>query len=309
MWRLYLVGGAMAFRDGRMGVDQILAVRPDGDGASSMPPVRRPRVVLTGFSLSNFVAVSGFSLLAVAILMAVTAFVGRRQGRVSVVDTAWGLGFVVVALVAAVVGDGPLWRRLLVLLLVAVWGGRLARHMHTRNQGKGEDPRYEAMLADQPGDPFLVAIRKVYLVQGVAVWFVSLPLQVSAASGDGLVVVAVLGAAVWLLGVVFEAVGDAQLARFKADARNKGTVMDRGLWAMDPTPELLRRLGRLVGALPRRRQRLARCPHRPVAGRHDVLPRLRHRCATAREGDVEAARLPGVPAAHELLHPPAAEAH
>ena len=28
VWRLYLVGGAMAFRDGRMGVDQILAVRP-----------------------------------------------------------------------------------------------------------------------------------------------------------------------------------------------------------------------------------------------------------------------------------------
>ena len=193
-------------------------------------------MVLTGFSLSNFVAVSGFSLLAVAILMAVTAFVGRRQGRVSVVDTAWGLGFVVVALVAAVVGDGPLWRRLLVLLLVAVWGGRLARHMHTRNRGKGEDPRYEAMLADQPGDPFMVAIRKVYLVQGVAVWFVSLPLQVSAASGDGLVVVAVLGAAVWLLGVVFEAVGDAQLARFKADARNKGTVMDRGLWGWTRHP-------------------------------------------------------------------------
>ena len=42
VWRLYLVGGAMAFRDGRMGVDQILAVRPDGDGASSMPPVRVP---------------------------------------------------------------------------------------------------------------------------------------------------------------------------------------------------------------------------------------------------------------------------
>ena len=193
-------------------------------------------MVLTGFSLSNFVAVSGFSLLAVAILMAVTAFVGRRQGRVSVVDTAWGLGFVVVALVAAVVGDGPLWRRLLVLLLVAVWGGRLARHMHTRNRGKGEDPRYEAMLADQPGDPFLVAVRKVYLVQGAAVWFVSLPLQVSAASGDGLVVVAVLGAAVWLLGVVFEAVGDAQLARFKADPGNKGTVMDRGLWAWTRHP-------------------------------------------------------------------------
>ena len=193
-------------------------------------------MVLTGFSLSNFVAVSGFSLLAVAILMAVTAMVGRRQGRVSVVDTAWGLGFIVVAVVAGSVGDGPLWRRLLVLVLVAVWGGRLARHMHTRNRGKGEDPRYEKMLADQPGDPFLVAVRRIYLVQGAAIWFVSLPLQVSAASGDGVVWVAILGAAVWLLGIVFEAVGDAQLSRFKADPGNKGKVMDRGLWAWTRHP-------------------------------------------------------------------------
>lgn len=193
-------------------------------------------MVLTGFWPSNFLAVSGFSLLAVAILMAVTAMVGRRQGRVSVVDTAWGLGFIVVAVVAGSVGDGPLWRRLLVLVLVAVWGGRLARHMHTRNRGKGEDPRYEKMLADQPGDPFLVAVRKVYLVQGAAIWFVSLPLQVSAASGDGVVWVAILGAAVWLLGIVFEAVGDAQLSRFKADPGNKGKVMDRGLWAWTRHP-------------------------------------------------------------------------
>ncbi|GAA1898669.1 SAM-dependent methyltransferase [Williamsia serinedens] len=40
VWRLYLVGGGMAFRDGRMGVDQILSVRPDARGRSSMPPVR-----------------------------------------------------------------------------------------------------------------------------------------------------------------------------------------------------------------------------------------------------------------------------
>jgi cyclopropane-fatty-acyl-phospholipid synthase len=40
VWRLYLVGGALAFEEGRMGVDQILAVRPSLDGRSEMPPVR-----------------------------------------------------------------------------------------------------------------------------------------------------------------------------------------------------------------------------------------------------------------------------
>ena len=195
-------------------------------------------MVLTepGFSFSSFLLVSGLSLLAVAVLMTVTALIGRREGRVSVVDTAWGIGFIVVAVVTAAAGSGPLWRRLLLVVLVAVWGGRLARHMHTRNRGKGEDPRYDAMLKGQKGDPFLVAIRKVYLVQGLSVWFVSLPLQVSAAAGPGLWPVAVVGALLWLLGVTFETVGDAQLKAFKADPANKGTVMDRGLWSWTRHP-------------------------------------------------------------------------
>jgi cyclopropane-fatty-acyl-phospholipid synthase len=37
VWRLYLVGGGLSFEEGRMGVDQILAVRPAELGASGMP--------------------------------------------------------------------------------------------------------------------------------------------------------------------------------------------------------------------------------------------------------------------------------
>ena len=191
---------------------------------------------MTGFQLSNFLVVAALSLLAVAVLMALTAWEGRRQGRVSVVDTTWGIGFVVVAAVAAAVGDGVLWRRLLILGLVAVWGLRLAWHMHRRNSGKGEDPRYEEMLARAGGNRTLVAIRKVYAVQGVSLWFVALPVQVSAASGSGTPVVAAVGVLLWLVGVVFESVGDAQLARFKADPANRGRVMDRGLWSWTRHP-------------------------------------------------------------------------
>ena len=191
---------------------------------------------MTGFQLSNFLVVAALSLLAVAVLMALTAWEGRRQGRVSVVDTTWGIGFVVVAVVAAAVGDGVLWRRLLGLGLVAVWGLRLAWHMHRRNSGKGEDPRYEEMLARAGGNRTLVAIRKVYAVQGVSLWFVALPVQVSAASGSGIPVVAAVGVLLWLVGVVFESVGDAQLARFKADPANRGRVMDRGLWSWTRHP-------------------------------------------------------------------------
>ncbi|MFF8983321.1 class I SAM-dependent methyltransferase [Streptomyces globisporus] len=41
VWRLYLVGGALAFEERRMGVDQILSVRPDPLGSAAMPPTRR----------------------------------------------------------------------------------------------------------------------------------------------------------------------------------------------------------------------------------------------------------------------------
>jgi cyclopropane-fatty-acyl-phospholipid synthase len=40
VWRLYLAGGALAFAENRMGVDQILSVKPSPAGLSGMPPTR-----------------------------------------------------------------------------------------------------------------------------------------------------------------------------------------------------------------------------------------------------------------------------
>ncbi|KRF16480.1 hypothetical protein ASG90_09275 [Nocardioides sp. Soil797] len=182
--------------------------------------------------VSSFLVVSGASLLAAAVLMAVTAAIGHRLGKVSVVDTAWGLGFVLVALVAAVLGDGSASRRWLLFALIAVWGLRLARHMHRRNHGKGEDPRYAQMLE---GASYAVAVRKVFVTQGLALWFVSLPVQVSAVAGHGVLPVAALGVLLALAGLVFESVGDAQLAAYKRDP-DHGPVMDRGLWAWTRHP-------------------------------------------------------------------------
>jgi steroid 5-alpha reductase family enzyme len=195
-----------------------------------------PGSVALMFSSTNALAVSGLAAVVVLIVMVVTAYAGHRAGRVSVVDTAWGLGFVLVATVAALTGDGALWRRLLLLAMVALWGFRLSWHMHRRNAGQGEDPRYAELLSTQRGRPTIAAIRKVYAPQGAALWFVSLPVQVSSAAGAGTVLLAVGGAILWLLGLVFEAVGDAQLAAFKADPTTRGTVMDRGLWAWTRHP-------------------------------------------------------------------------
>jgi steroid 5-alpha reductase family enzyme len=184
----------------------------------------------------NLAAVSGASLAVLAVVHSVTFAIGRRIGRYNVVDVAWGIGFVAIAAAAAVIGHGDPIRRWLLLALVTIWGGRLSWHIQGKTAGKGEDPRYASMLRDATAGQVL---RKVFLLQALITWFVSFPLQLSAATGPTpapLTVVPALGVIVWLVGVTFEAVGDRQLRIFKSDPANRGVVMDRGLWAWTRHP-------------------------------------------------------------------------
>ena len=184
----------------------------------------------------EFAVVSGASAAALLVVFAVTFGIGRRIDRYNVVDVAWGLGFIAVAAVAAILGDGDSVRRWMLLALVALWGLRLSWHIYRRSAGKGEDPRYADLLR---GATVSQVVRKVFLPQGFATWFVSLPLQLSAVLGPTprrLLAITVVGVVVWVVGVVFEAVGDHQLRVFKSDPAHRGVVMDRGLWAWTRHP-------------------------------------------------------------------------
>ncbi|MBI2242984.1 MAG: DUF1295 domain-containing protein [Nocardioides sp.] len=184
--------------------------------------------------MTDLLLVAGLSLAVAVLVMTVTALAAARAGRVSVVDVAWGIALVAVALVCAVLAGT--WQSWLLLVLVAVWGGRLSSHIFTTSRGHGEDPRYEAMLGgtlDRVG--MGRAVRKVFLVQGAAVWLVSLPLQAAALAGVNWTGAIWVGVAVWLVGVLFEAVGDAQLAAYRRDP-DRGPVLDRGLWSWTRHP-------------------------------------------------------------------------
>ncbi|GII58368.1 membrane protein [Planotetraspora thailandica] len=176
--------------------------------------------------------------LAVLVTMLATMAYALRTGRQTVVDTVWGLGFVMIAAVsfATSTGHGLDARRVLVLVLTAVWGLRLAVHLHTRNRGKGEDPRYAALMRRNTGPAVPYVIKTIYWPQGAVMWIVSLPVQVAMYETAPLGIVTWLGVAVWLVGLLFETVGDLQLSRFKADPANRGKVMDRGLWAWTRHP-------------------------------------------------------------------------
>jgi steroid 5-alpha reductase family enzyme len=70
----------------------------------------------------------------------------------------------------------------------------------------------------------------------VILFVVSLPVQVAMYEPTPLGVLGAVGVAIWCVGFAFEAIGDAQLARFKADPANAGRIMDRGLWAWTRHP-------------------------------------------------------------------------
>jgi steroid 5-alpha reductase family enzyme len=150
----------------------------------------------------------------------------------SIADVAWGLGFILVA-AFTFLRRGSLARPALVTALVAIWGLRLAAHILFRNRKRGEDPRYAAWRRKWGRSFVWRSYIQVFLLQGLFLLIISAPVILANTDQNypytryGFILAGFL---VWCVGFFFEAVGDAQLARFKRDPRNRGKIMDRGLW-------------------------------------------------------------------------------
>lgn len=172
--------------------------------------------------MPDWLVVAGLSLAAAVVVMSATAVVSARVGRLSVIDVAWGLALLLVSVVCAFYSGA--WQSWLLVGLVAAWALRLSAHIYLRSRGHGEDPRYVGM--SRP---------KTFLVQGAAVWLVSLPLQAAALSSVAWTWVVWLGVGTWAVGVFFETVGDAQLSAYKRDPA-RGPVLDTGLWSWSRHP-------------------------------------------------------------------------
>lgn len=188
--------------------------------------------------MESFVSIALINLAAVTVMMTVGWLVSVWRRNVTIVDSLWGLGFVLVAVITFYVGIGFGGRRLLVLVLAACWGLRLALHLTWRNWGKAEDHRY-GQWRENSGRPFwIVSLFKVFWMQALFLWIISLVLQKAQLSPAPALftVLDIVGALVWAVGFIFESVADWQLARFKADPANRSQVMDRGLWAWSRHP-------------------------------------------------------------------------
>ncbi|MBK6495771.1 MAG: DUF1295 domain-containing protein [Gemmatimonadetes bacterium] len=171
--------------------------------------------------------VSATPLIAALVVLCWVASLVRRDS--SLVDRVWGLGFVLLVhhhtAFAGEVG-GTVDR--LFAALVVIWGIRLTWHITHRNWGHGEDPRYAAMRARNGARWWWQSLFTVFVLQGALMLLIGLPLAATAMPGAAWG--RALGTLLWAVGFAFEAGGDWQLARFKADSANRGQVLDTGFW-------------------------------------------------------------------------------
>lgn len=182
----------------------------------------------------NYYLTLGVVLFVYMTLWFVVSLIKKRN---DVADTAWGLGFVLLAWTSFFLSDDSGMRGILVGALVSIWGLRLAWHIHRRNKGKAEDYRYLAWRQEWGNWFYPRSYLQVYLLQGALLFLIVLPvLMINKNAGSALGLLDLVGALVWLVGFYFESVGDAQLARFIKDPANKGKLMQSGLWAYTRHP-------------------------------------------------------------------------
>jgi steroid 5-alpha reductase family enzyme len=172
-----------------------------------------------------------FSVFATLLAMACGVWwlsVVRRNA--SIVDSFWSLFFLAGTWVYVQFLPDLSARAQLLLLLVTVWALRLAGHITWRNWGEPEDRRYQAIRArNEPGYTW----KSLYLVfglQALLAFSIAIPLFAGLGSNAPLSILDIAGVLLWIVGFGFEAIGDWQLARFKANPASRGKVLDTGLW-------------------------------------------------------------------------------
>ena len=171
-------------------------------------------------------------LAAVVALFTILWIVSLIVRNSSIVDMWWGPGILLIGLTYFFTTDGAQSRGRLVVALLALWAVRLAWHIGARNIGHGEDFRYAKWRRERGASWWWFSYFKVFLLQSVIAWIISMPLYyaIAPATPERLSPFDFAGAILFAAGFLFEAIGDEQLRRFKADPANKGRVLNSGLW-------------------------------------------------------------------------------
>lgn len=177
-------------------------------------------------------------LLLVWVLAALMMVLGwrwqRRHSNIGIVDALWAAGLGGAAVLLALLGPGAAGPRLMLGVLGGLWGLRLARHLWRRMRHEPEDGRYRALREHWQGDQR--RLFAFFQFQAVLIPLFALPFMAVATNAATAPPWLVAGTGIWIAGVLGEAVADVQLARFRADPRQRGRTCRRGLWCYSRHP-------------------------------------------------------------------------
>ncbi len=129
-------------------------------------------------------------------------------------------------------------RSVLITSLVTLWALRLGIYFYSRYK-KGADPRFLAWQKQwkHPLLALLISLIWIFGAQGPLLLIMASPAWVvNMSSLGGLTWLDLVGTTGWLIGFYWEAVGDYQLAQFLRDPKNRGKIMDQGLWRYSRHP-------------------------------------------------------------------------
>lgn len=167
------------------------------------------------------------------VFMTLVFLISRLLKRTDLVDVAWGLAIIVVAVASFVVGGQTIgWNvQTLIAGLIVIWGVRLSYTISLRFRRTEEDKRYVELRKKWKGSELLNTYGRIFLTQAILATIVGLgAVTINTFSETVIGLIAYIGLIVWLIGFVFEAVGDWQLKQFLANKDNRGNLMTKGLW-------------------------------------------------------------------------------
>ncbi len=156
--------------------------------------------------------------------------------RNDVADIAWGIGYIILCVYLFI--NYPASPVLMVLYaLVTAWGLRLSLHIYSRNKNKTEDFRYKAWRDAWGKYFYLRSYLQVFLLQGIFLLIIISPVIYAAvAPAVTWNIFTWVGLCGWMIGFYFQAVADWQLKVFKSNQKNKGVIIQTGLWKYSRHP-------------------------------------------------------------------------
>ncbi|MBM4176479.1 MAG: DUF1295 domain-containing protein [Ignavibacteria bacterium] len=178
--------------------------------------------------------VSALQITAIIIFVYMSIFflIAQRINNNSIVDYAWGGGFILVALFNLIFAAEIYERQIIITLLILIWGIRLILHIYRRNKGKPEDYRYTDMRKRWGKKVVWKSFLYVFMLQGFLLLIISCPIIIiNVYSEPGLTFADIIGVAIWLFGFLFESISDDQLWKFvRNEKKNRDQIMTKGLW-------------------------------------------------------------------------------